>query len=368
MGLEVLPPDVSVSEQDFTLIETGIRFGLGAIRGVGESAIDAVLESRKEDGDFDSLEGFCCRVDLRRVNKRTVEALVSCGTFDASGHDRDVLLHNVVRAVEFGARHQRDKAAGQFNLFGGGDEDDSMLEMDYEAPQERLSKRAILRLEKAALGFYVSGHPLEGHTQELKELGVRTTEAIIENGRDGEEVMLGGVVAMMNERRARSGNLMSILSMEDLLGRVETVVFPKVYAQCAEVLNNDLPLVIKGRIRVEDEGGGRQVSVIADQVQPLGIFRVARAKSVTLAMPNDVAGGDALEAFLTRLDRVVRSHPGAVPLFANVLVPETGSVTVAFGDNYKVSPTDAFLAELREVISAPPIIRSSAGPAEAVMA
>jgi len=161
---------------------------------------------------------------------------------------------------------------------------------------------------------------------------------------------------------------MGILSMEDLLGRVETVVFPKVYAQCAEVLNDDLPIVIKGRIRVEDEGGGRQVSVIADQVQPLGVFRVARAKSVTLAMPNDVAGGDALEAFLTRLDRVVRSHPGAVPLFANVLVPETGSVTVAFGDSYKVSPTDAFLAELREVISAPPVIRSRVGPAEAVMA
>jgi DNA polymerase-3 subunit alpha len=364
MGLEVLPPDVSESDQDFTLVENGIRFGLGAIRGVGESAIDAVLESRQEDGAFGGLEDFCSRVDLRRVNKRTVEALVSCGTFDGSGYERDVLLHNVSRAVDYGARHQRDKAAGQFNLFGGGgDDDDAPIQMEYGIPTERLSKRAILRLEKAALGFYVSGHPLEGHSAELKELGVRTTEAILENGRDGEDIMLGGVVAILNERRARSGNLMGIVSMEDLLGRVETVVFPKVYAECAEVLNDDLPIVIKGRIRVEEEGGGRQVSVIADRVQPLGVFRVARAKSVTLAVPNVPDEKNSLESFLSRLDSVVRSHPGAVPLFANVVDPEAGTVTVAFGEGYKVSPTDAFLAELREIIPDPPVIRSRKGPA-----
>ena len=364
MGLEVLPPDVSESDHDFTLVENGIRFGLGAVRGVGESAIDAVLESREEDGAFDGLEDFCSRVDLRRVNKRTVEALVSCGTFDASGYDRDVLLHNVSRAVDYGARHQRDKAAGQFNLFGGGgDDEDNPVAMQYEVPSERLSKRAVLRLEKAALGFYVSGHPLEGHSAELRELGVRNTESILENGRDGEDIMLGGVVATLNERRARSGNLMAILSMEDLLGRVETVVFPRVYAECAEVLNNDLPVVIKGRIRVESEGGSRQVSVIADQVQPLGVFRVARAKSITLALPSVTEKPDDLDAFLTRLDTVVRSHPGAVPLFANVLDPVAGSVTVAFGDSYKVSPTDAFLAELREIIAEPPVIRSRNGPA-----
>jgi DNA polymerase-3 subunit alpha len=184
----------------------------------------------------------------------------------------------------------------------------------------------------------------------------------METGHDGEEVILGGVVATMNERRARSGTLMAILSMEDQLGRIETVVFPKIYAEYSMHLNDDLPIVIKGRIRVEEEDENRQVSVIADQILPLGAFRVARAKSVTLDMPQVTDGPDGVQDFLNRLDTVVRSHPGSVPLFANVSVPQAGSITVAFGQDYMVSPTDAFIADLREIISAPPIIRSSDGP------
>ncbi len=365
MGIEVLPPDVNESERDFSLVARGIRFGLGAVRGVGDSAIEAIRAARAEGGPFASMADFCARVDLRRVNKRALEALIDCGAFDGMGIERDILRHNVGRATEAGARHQEDKRLGQFSLFddagaGGGG---GSLSIVYAVPDERTGRREILRSEKDALGFYVSGHPLEGHEEEIAGLGARTTADVQDHGKDGEEVLLAGVCAELRERRTKRGERMGIIQLEDLHGRLTVTAFPKTYATAESLLKHDSPIVIRGRVRVDEGEGSRSVEVSADEVVALQAFRVEHARSVTLEIAaSDAAGAGGAEALMARLEAVLRDHPGTVPVFLSLRVPEVGRVILDTPPEVHVSPTDDFLAELRSVLPTPPAVSSAAQP------
>ncbi len=385
MGIEVLPPDANESEQGFSLSGSAIRFGLSAVRGVGEAAVEAILEARADGGPFSTLADFCSRVDLRRVNRRTLEALAACGAFDSTGLERDVLLHNVPRALEAGARYQEDQAQGQYSLFGDdvvGDGDGVAVE--YAVPDLRMSRRELLRTERETLGFYISGHPLEGHEEELKALGGWTTAAVTDDATDGQEVTLGGVVAELKERRTRKDNKrMAVIQLEDLHGRVEVVVFPGVYdpdpddpsrqppgqnagapaePPVEQLLQSDLPIVVSGKVRVSDDETSSTVDLTASAIRPLGSFRAERAKGLTIVLPCEPPKGWTATELVDRLATVLESHRGAVPVFARMELPGSGTVALQLPPDYTVSPSDAFIADLREVIEAPPIVTAEPGP------
>ncbi|MBR58666.1 MAG: DNA polymerase III subunit alpha [Myxococcales bacterium] len=362
MGIDVLPPDVNESAHDFTLVERAIRFGLSAVKGVGDAAIEAIIHARNEEGPFTSLTDFCGRVDLRCVNKRTIEALVSCGAFDSMGLDRDIVLNNVSRAIESGTRYQQDKALGQFNLFGGEGEEQQLIDIEYAVPEERFTQRQRLRLEKDALGFYLTGHPLEGHAREVKDLGGWTTADIEDRASDGDNILVGGIAAEIRERRSRNGDRMAILQFEDLSGRVEVVVFPRTFAACETNLSDDLPIVVQGRVRIEESEESRIVSIIADSIITLASFRLEKAKGVTLELSSET-GEDQATQLISNVGTVLTKHPGPVPVYASLRLEGSGRIALKLDGKYQVSPTDEFLSELRDIDEVTTIVTSAMGPA-----
>ncbi|EAU61904.1 DNA polymerase III alpha subunit, partial [Stigmatella aurantiaca DW4/3-1] len=225
-GHQVLPPDVNQSDMAFGAVDGKIRFGLGAINGVGEGAIESIVEARK-DGFFKGLFDFCERVDSRRVNKKVLEALVKAGAFDFEKRPRRQLFETIERAMNRGSASQKDKAAGQSSLFGmlagpaaggGGGMKDDYAQVEEWPEKERLA------FEKDAIGFYVSGHPLHQYDKELKRYARPVTS--VQRARRDEKITVGGIVAALRERPTKTGKRMAWVTLEDLSGSIELVCFP----------------------------------------------------------------------------------------------------------------------------------------------
>ncbi len=317
-GIPVLPPDVAQSQYSFSVDGQAIRFGFGAIKGVGESPIDAILEARK-DGPFTSIFDFCERVDYRRVNKRVLEALISCGAFDSThpeykagaepsliqvGRWRASMAEVLDSAVERGQGHQRDKASGQSSLFG-------MLEAG--APAGKLPKvrpwdpRDVLAREKAVLGFYVSGHPLDRYRDEIRRLSTATSN--LDGYERGDSVRLGAVISTRREHVLKNGGRMAFLTLEDHFGEIEALVFKKVYPDLVELCESDEPMLVSGEVLVDDDedGDGRSYKIAVNSLVPLA---EARSRSVTKAVIS-MDSGWVTEERLQELHDLIVAHPGA---------------------------------------------------------
>ncbi len=323
MGLRVDPPDVNVSAVKFSVSGDAIRFGLAAIKNVGEAAMESILATRDTDGAFRSLEDFCARVDLRLVNRRVLESLVKAGAFDSLGLTRAHLMATVDGALENGQRQQRERTEGQGSFF-------DLLpppavpRADPVAITTEWDDAQRLQFEKEVLGFYVSGHPLARHRPLVESLGITTTGELA--GRSaGSRVLLFGHVAAMKETSTKSGNRMAFVTLEDMEGTVEVTVFPEPFKAAVEHLRGREPLLVRGR--VDDSERGR--SVLAEDVRPLervladGAVRSAAASA---GEPNAVrirvVAGDEAVAALGSVREACVEHPGPVPVFVHVLLPD----------------------------------------------
>ncbi|MBL8785760.1 MAG: DNA polymerase III subunit alpha, partial [Deltaproteobacteria bacterium] len=209
MGLTVLPPSVNISDLDFTTGDGAIRFGMGAVKGVGGGAVEAILAARDEGGAFKDLYDFCERADLKRVNKRVMEALVKCGAFDELGQTRRGLWDELDRAIERGQTAQRDKQAGQFSLFGAlmAPAPKKKVEVVELVMKEEWPDKERLSFEKECLGFYVSGHPLDRYAADLSRMGMKTIVQLdaIEGPALRDEVTVAGVIGEVRERISKNG-------------------------------------------------------------------------------------------------------------------------------------------------------------------
>src|SRR2546427_636568 len=264
MGIRVEPPDVNVSAVRFSVAGDTVRFGLAAIRNVGEAAMESILRARAEAGAFGTLEDFCSRVDLRLVNRRVVESLVKAGAFDSLGLTRAHLLATTDAALESGQRQQRDQAEGQGSFFEllpapparpGGPVAEVAPEWE---PDQRLA------FEKEVLGFYVSGHPLARFRGVVESLGLTTTAELAAKGHAA-RVLLFGHATGLKETSTKSGNRMAFFTLEDMDGTVEVTVFPEPYKAAAACLSSREALLVRGRV---DDGEKGRV-VLADDIRPL---------------------------------------------------------------------------------------------------
>ncbi len=350
MGITVLPPSVAQSDSDFTTGDNAIRFGLGAVKGVGGGAVEAILQARDEDGTFTDLYDFCERVDLRRVNRRVMEALVKCGAFDGFGDTRMSLWTELDRAIERGQTVQRDKAAGQFSLFGA-------LEPATPPPKpardtlvlrEEWPDKQRLGYEKECLGFYVSGHPLDRYVHDIRRLGA-TPIARLGDIEDRQEVTVAAVISDLRERIAKSGNgRMAFINLEDLTGRVELLVFTKAYPLFEPYLHADEPLLVTARVTREGEGDAKQLKLRADSVVTLREARADRTSRARLTLPADVVGG----AHLTHLEELL-APAGAgdtVPVDVVVHVPAQGKVTLRLAATWRMAVDDDAISRVERVI------------------
>ena len=246
MEIEILPPDINESRREFTVINGAIRFGLEAVKGVGSSAIDAIIESRLQK-DFESFFDFCSNIDLRRVNKKVIESLIKAGAMDSMG-TRAQLTSALPAIMDGAVKLQKEKIIGQ----------ESMFEI-HEPTQQQMPNVAEwddmyrLNMEKEALGFYITGHPLNTYKEKFIELSVISI-ADLQEVKDKKEVIIGGLIKEAKKIQTKKGDTMCYLTIEDLYASIEVVVFPEAYAEAQEILSADTPVIISGYTDKSDKG------------------------------------------------------------------------------------------------------------------
>ena len=289
MNVPVLSPDVNTSGVHFAVAEEGLRFGLAAIKNVGEAAIASILESRKTFGRIDSLNRLCEEVDLRLVNKRVLESLVKAGAFDslleatpvvsvAEGRAR--LLVATDRAIDHGNRRQRDRDLGQSDLFGESDASETTQGDSWLPPATPWTEGQQLGFEKEALGLYLSGHPVDRHAEQLNASGVRRIEEL-----EGScaSVAVAGIVGGIRALKTRKGDPMAVVTLEDRGGNIEAVMFPEVYRKYGSLLQADQLVVIRGRLETDEEVA-RLIATCVQTVDTL-LGDDGRMMAVRLASP-----------------------------------------------------------------------------------
>jgi len=355
MGITVLPPSVNHSAHDFTTGDGAIRFGLGAVKGVGGGAVESVLDARAADGPFEDLYDFCERVDLKRVNRRVMEALVKCGAFDELGPSRLGLMTELDRAIDRGQTTQRDRASGQFDLFGALAPPPAVRR--EEAPRERTleleeewPERERLAYEKECLGFYVSGHPLERYAKDIRRLGA-TSIAALADVEDRQEITVAAVIVDVRQRIPRSGEgRMAFAQIEDLTGRTELIVFPRKHANFEPFFGGDDPILVTARVQREGDGEVKTLKLYGETATTLREARAARTSRARLTLPTDAVGAGHLphlrELLTPTLDPVVQT----VPVEVVVRVPDQGRVTVTLPEGYRLRVDDDVVGQVERVI------------------
>lgn len=266
MELEILPPDINASMANFSVDHEAIRFGLAAVRNVGDAAIASIVEARQADGRFKSLLDFCKRIDTSTINKRMLESLIKCGAFDSLGAKRSQLLAIMDAAMSEAQREKRDAMNGQLGLFGEDIGETYALKLP-DIPEASMPER--LNWEKENTGFYITGYPLDEFRASLKNLP--TIEFIQHGGvKDKQVVRIGGMVTEAKRITTRKGDTMCFLTIEDYTERLEVTVFPRVFYVNTAVLVPDMPLIIQGRVDVDDDAG---VKLLADKVWNLKEYK-----------------------------------------------------------------------------------------------
>ncbi len=339
MGIEVLPPDVNTSQLDFAVVEGKIRFGLSAVKNVGEPAGRAIIRAREEGGPFTSIWDFTERVDPQASNKRALESLVKCGALDSTGGSRMGMLGVLEAALESGARSQADRLVGQGSIFDLGDTEEHKSLKRRDVPVIEADKRELLRMEKETLGLYVSEHPLHSVREQLRRK-TDCTLAEIERRRDGEIVTVGGIVSAVKGLTTKKGEPMVFMRLDDVTGGAEVVVFNSVYASSRELCVTDQILIVKGRIDHKQEGETKLLAMEVSQFEA-----VAERRDVTIKIDARVARA----GLIRELAGLVRDFPG--DSHVNLLLQMSeGTKQFVLGPQYKVKPVPDFFAEAKALL------------------
>jgi DNA polymerase-3 subunit alpha len=340
MNIDVHPPDVNNSGLDFTVEGKDVRFGLSAIKKVGEGAIESILEARKTIGTFKALPELCGAADPRAVNKRVLEALNQAGALDSLGHRRSQIEVSIDQAMEYGQRQRADLLAGQSSLFGG--QDDSEVEETIQLPDiPEWDEKTVLTHEKATLGFYVSGHPLKSYSELLGDFASHSTVELrtIESGT---EVAIGGVIAELRRRKSKKGDWWAAMQLEDMDGQIEVLVFPKTYERCEKELEQDRPTMIFGRFESEDD----RLRIIADDVCALDRLRERRVEAIQVRIDATTLEIETVDKFVSLCEK----YRGDVELFFEI--ERAGAYRlIALGEsNMRVRPSREFLDEVQALL------------------
>jgi DNA polymerase-3 subunit alpha len=333
----VLPPDVNASGSSFTVVEDSIRFGLAAVKNVGEGAIESIVDARKARGRFTSLFDFCSHIDLRRVNKRVLEGLVKCGALDSVGARRAQLMEALDLAIEAAQGTQRDRNDGQVSLFAAAPQPlmEPTLPDVPEWPEHQL-----LALEKEAIGFYVTGHPLAEFSGDLAKL--TTSSRDFGAVKEGAELRVGGLVKAVKNYTDRKGETMAFVTFEDLDGTMEVTIFSKLFKIVAPLVVPDAALVVVGKANVTDGG----VKILADEIFPIAEARERLARAVHLRVLTPGLERETLE----QVGSLVKKHRGAVPVYVHLVTPQHSEVVLKAGGGSQVRPAPEFLLGLEQLL------------------
>jgi DNA polymerase-3 subunit alpha len=338
--IEILPPDVNASNKDFSVVEGKIRFGLGGVKNVGETAVDVILQSRDTEGDFKSVHDFCQRMDSQKVNRRVIEQLIRCGAFDSLHPSRARVFAALDDALDRAQVYQRDRASGQLNMF------DLLRAKKNVAPAPpklpdvpEWDSRMMLQHEKESLGFYISGHPLDFYADQIAKLCTTQTTGAKEH-REGAEVILCGVLSVIKELTTKKGDRMAFLTLEDKEGTIEVVSFSDTYQQSKDLLEEDAPVVVIGKVQHDEKSS----KVIAAKVLNLNDAQVQTVEAVHIHLQTGTTDRDAL----TRLRHLLMTHPGECKTVLHLKVDGKAEAVIALSPKLQVSPTTGFFQEMTQ--------------------
>ena len=341
--IEVLPPDINESGIGFTVINDRIRFGLAAVKNVGESALETIIEERENNGRYTSLSNFCNRVD-RRVNSRVIESLIKSGSFDSLGHRRAQLMAVLDKALEQAKAVQRDQQSGQLSLFGGpaaaaADNREINELMLPDIPEWNEQKR--LTFEKETVGFYITGHPLDDSLAEIRTVVDSDIHGLADMV-DGQSVRIGGLVRTFKRHKSKKGDPMAFLTVEDVFETVEVVVFPEAYGRCAEILETFDPVIIQGTIQKEERG----VKIIADAIDTLPAAREKYTATMRVRLEPDRISRQKLEA----VKKVLLQFHGPCPVILTLHFARKGEVDIEVVKDMTVRPCRELTDKLEETL------------------
>jgi len=357
-NIEILPPDINQSLVNFTVVGgKAIRFGLAAVKNVGEKAIKSIIEERKRNSNFISLLDFCQRVDLRVVNKRVIESLIKCGALDSIGARRSQLLAVLDVSLKSGQEYQKSKRNGQtsiFDLFEKNNSDKGSVNFQDKLPDiSEFSKNELLAMEKEMLGLYISYHPLNDYKERLKKI-VTSTSIELANFSDRSRVVLAGVINNLKRKSTKNGNLMAFITLEDLEGTVEIIAFPKVYEKCKETIKKDEIIIVEGRLDVA-EG---KTKVIAEKITFLKEYIKNKKPAPKTKEKNynfskklhlEIIAGKNEPDLLKKLKELFYSYPGKSQVVLHFRDKDK-TILHAIDKKYSVNIDDKFMEEIRNVL------------------
>ncbi|HEY0344910.1 MAG TPA: DNA polymerase III subunit alpha, partial [Solirubrobacteraceae bacterium] len=364
MGIEILPPDVNLSDHDFVVFEGNIRFGLDAVKGVGYSAVEAIKAARGEGGPFESLWDFCARVDARTVNKKAIEALIKCGAFGSTGATRKGMLSVLEQAQGAGQKAQQDAEIGQGSIFDGfdfGDGNGNGAAAAFAAPahppipSEEFAQPELLAVEKESIGLFISAHPLK-QVREALRARVDCSLADLAQRKDKDWVTAGGIITAAKKIRTRNGEPMMFATLDDLEGAVEILVFGKALAEYEGALGVDSVVLVRGRVDHKDADKTCLVVQTAEPFAP-SPEEVERAKDTAatrkvgplpLHVRLDAAGLPA--SVIDDLKHLLANYPGDSEVVLEVQMSAGDPRTLRLGPSYRVAPTPTLRAELEQVL------------------
>ena len=376
-GIRVLPPDVNVSDKDFTPVYTEalaskgrkakpktegvIRFGLAAVRGVGEKAVEAIAQIRSEKGDYTNLYDFCERVDLRQVSRNTIEALIKCGAFSGTKAKRSQLLQILDAAVEMGQQTQSDLRSGQMSMFGGGPATPSAAKtMGSALPDiEEVDNAELLKFEKELLGFYITSHPLTEQQIVIDRYTTASTKEAMLLA-EGQEVTIGGMIADVKTKIAKSGRSQgqkwAIVAIEDMDGKIEGMVFAESFAAISqkypEAIAKEQIVFVKGKIDRKRE----TPTLLVNEIIPVS----ESVSRLTTDIAVKLDGTRHSAEVIAEITPLLARHKGNTPVYFQVNT-STGKATLRIDRQHSVKPSPTLVGDLEQLLGPASVDLAGAG-------
>ncbi len=344
LGIKVLGPDVNASQKNFAVADGAIRFGLAAIKNVGEGAVESVLAIRAASGPFKSFFDFCRRVDLHKVNKRMLEGLIKAGAFDSTGAKRSQLMAVIDHAVEDGAAAQRERDLGQTSIFGEelhGDDAAATMTTPALPSIAEWDQAQRLKYERELTGFYITAHPLTRYQATLNALSTATTVGLADIP-DGREVKICGIIATVKSMLTKKGDRMAYLTVEDLQGTVEVIVFPDLFKTAGELIAPERLVRVSGTIDRGDKG----TKIRGSKIEPLAEVQTQAIKRIRIRLTER----PEVREQLPRLLDVFKRHPGGTSISMSFQTEGSLEAETAPLPNLTVSPSEHFVADVEEVL------------------
>lgn len=340
MGIKVLPPDINGSDALFKVKDNfTIRFGLLAVKNVGRGAAESIVEARK-NGDFQSLEDLCQRIDLRLANKKIMEAMIKCGALDSFNMPRAQMAASLDMILESASKTQKEKAKGQISFFDQGLEENGFGKSSNNLPHvKEWPEPQLLAFEKEMLGFYVSGHPLARYAKQLKRFVSTSTSTLLKH-KDQDEIKLVGLIAKIKQTTTRAKQeKMAILKIEDLDGIVEALVFPRAYQKVSRYIQPNTVVMVRGNINLKED----TPKILVNDLFPFEeIYKLITGLNLNLS--------GVRENTFESLKELLAASRGNTPIYLHLDTPTKARTHIVVGENFYVLPSEQLIQEIEGLL------------------